>query len=152
MGQGQRAAVIVTRGNRAPLVPLLFYCPNDAYAPRWRSRPRSAGSDTNTGMLGEPLLPESRLAEEPSGANAQKNREGCLSSAVTQGTEHRNLWLRPARSSFPTFFLFFLPVHSPVSSPMAEVGGTRLSLGGTEPPALCPVTRRWVSGEMPPLR
>lgn len=34
---------------------------------------------------------------------------------------------------------------------MAEVGGTRLSLGGTEPPVISLVTQQRVFGELPPL-
>lgn len=105
--------VVVTRRKRESLVPVLFYYYNDAEVPQQRLRPHSAGSYTNTEMVGESLHPESWLAEQASWANTGEKRAGCLSSVVTQGTEHRNLWLCPARSSFS--ISFFLPVHSPMS-------------------------------------
>lgn len=64
--------VIVARRKRETLVPVLFYYYDDAEAPRWRSWPCSTRSYTNTEVVGEPLLPESWLAEQASGASTRR--------------------------------------------------------------------------------
>lgn len=107
-------------------------------------------------MAAESLLPESWQAEQASWANTREKREGCLSSVVTRGTEHRNLWLCPARSSFslslvPPCALTHELVFREHVSPMAEVGGTQLSLAGIKPLVIFLDTWRWVFGDIMPL-